>query len=123
MVGGNTCAEATKEPTQAEHDAAASSALTGRDALFFANLGADMISGKIKALKDQRKQMLEEKKAVARALRNAQRQRMRLKRKAKNLNADDLVEVLTIRAAAQKKAKDEASAASAEETSSAQTLE
>ena len=80
MVGGTLCAEATKDPTHADHDAAASSALTGRDALF-ANLGADMISGKIKALKDQRKQMLEEKKAVARALRIAQRQRMRLKRK------------------------------------------
>ena len=47
---------------------------------------------------------------------------MRLKRKAKNLSTDDLVEVLTMRAAAQK-AKAEASAASAEETSSAQTLE
>jgi hypothetical protein len=60
-----------------------------------------MISGKIKALKDQRNQMLEEKKAVARA-QNAQRQRMRLKRKSKNLNTDNLVEVLTMRAAAQK---------------------
>ena len=67
MVGGSPCAEATQEPTQAEHDAAASSALTSRDALF-ANLGADMISGRIKALKDQRKQMLEEKKSAARAL-------------------------------------------------------
>ena len=47
---------------------------------------------------------------------------MRLKRKAKNLSTDDLVEVLTMRAAAQK-AKAEASAADAEETSSAQTLE
>ena len=112
MVGGTPCAEATKEPTQAEHDAAASSALTGRDALF-ANLGADMISGKIKELKDQRAQLLEEKKAVARALRNAQWQRMRLQRKAKNLNTDVLVEVLTMRVAAQK-AKAEASAASAE---------
>ena len=55
-------------------------------------------------------------------LNNAQRQRMRLKRKANNLSTDDLVEVLTMRAAAQK-AKAEASAASAEETSSAQTLE
>ena len=68
MVGETLCVEATKDPTHADHDAAASSALTGRDALFFANLGADMISGKIKALKDQRKHMLEEKKAVARAL-------------------------------------------------------
>ena len=84
----------------------------------FANLGVDMISGKIKALKDQREQMLEEKQVVSRALRNAQRQRMRLKRKAKNLNTDDLVEVLTMRAAAQK-AKAEASAASAEDTLSA----
>jgi len=61
MVGGTVCAEATKDPTHSDHDAAASSALTGRDALF-ANLGADMISGKINALSDQRKQMLEEKK-------------------------------------------------------------
>ena len=61
------CAEATKDPTHADHDVAASSALTGRDALF-ANLGADMVSGKIKALKDQQKQMLEKRKAVARVL-------------------------------------------------------
>ena len=47
---------------------------------------------------------------------------MLLKHKANNLSTDDLVEVLTIRAAAQK-SKAEASAASAEETSSAQTLE
>ena len=59
---------------------------------------------------------------MARALKNAQRQRMRLSRKAKNLSTDDLVKVLTMRVAAQK-AKTEASAASAEETSSAQTLE
>ena len=75
MVGATVCAEATKDPTHADHDAAASSALTGCDALF-ANLGADMISGKIKALKVQRKQMLEEKNAVARALNHAERQRM-----------------------------------------------
>ena len=81
-----------------------------------------MISGKIKELKDQRKQMLEEKKAVARALTNAQRKRMRLKRKAKNLSTDDLVEALTMRAAAQK-AKAEATVAGAEETSSAHTLD
>jgi hypothetical protein len=61
-----------------------------------------MTSGNIKALKGQRKQMLEDNKAVARALRHAQRQRMRLKRKANNLSTDDLVEVLTMRAAAQK---------------------
>ncbi len=60
-----------------------------------------MISSKIKALKDQHKQMLGEKKAVARApLRNSQRQRMRLKRKAKNRSTDDLVKVLTMRPAA-----------------------
>ena len=47
---------------------------------------------------------------------------MRLKRKAKNLSTYDLVEVLTITAAAQK-AKAEAMAASAEETSSANRLE
>ena len=115
MVGGSPCAEATKKPTQAEHDAAASSALTGRDALV-ANMGADMISGKIKALKIQRKQTLEENMRGTCA-KNAQRQS-----KAKNLSTDDLFEVLTMRAAAQK-AKAEASAASAEETSSAQTLE
>jgi len=59
---------------------------------------------------------------VARALNNAQRQRTRLKRKAKNLSTDDLVEVLTMRAAAHK-AKAEATVASAEETSSPHALE
>ena len=66
--------------------------------------------------------MLAEKKAVARALKNAQRQRNRLKRKAKNLSTDDLVEVLTMRAAAQR-AKAEAAVAGAEETPSAETTE
>ena len=47
---------------------------------------------------------------------------MCLKLKAKNLSTDDLVEVLTIRVAAQK-AKAEATMAGAEETSSAHTLE
>ena len=45
-----------------------------------------------------------------------------MKRKDNNLNTDDFVEVLTMRAAAQK-AKAEATKAGAEETSSAQTLE
>ena len=48
-----------------------------------------MISGRINALKDQRKQMLEEKKGCGTCAKNAQRQRMRLKRKAKNLSTDD----------------------------------
>ena len=47
---------------------------------------------------------------------------MRLKSKANNLSTDDLVEVLTMRAAAQN-AKAEATVAGAEETSSAHTLE
>ena len=47
---------------------------------------------------------------------------MRLKRKAKNLSTDDLVEVLTVRAAAQN-AKAEDTMAGAEDTSSAQTLD
>ena len=121
MVGGSSSAQATGEPTQADHAAAASSALTGRDALL-ANLGSDVVSARIKTLKAQRQQMLAEKKAVARALTNAQRQRNRLKRKAKNLSTDDLVEVLTMRAAAQR-AKAEAAVAGAEETPSAETTE
>ncbi len=47
---------------------------------------------------------------------------MRLKRKAKNRSTYDLVEVLTMSVVAQK-AKAEATAASAEEAYSAQTLE
>ena len=38
---------------------------------FFAIIGADMISGRIKALKDQRKHMLAENKALACALKCA----------------------------------------------------
>ena len=66
--------------------------------------------------------MLEEKKGCGTCAKHAQQQRMRLERKANNLSTDELVEVLTMRIAAQK-AKAEASAASAEETSSVQTLE
>ena len=119
MVGGSSSAQATGEPTQADHAAAASSALTGRDALL-ANLGSDVVSARIKTLKAQRQQMLVEKKAVARALQNAQRQRNRCK--SKNLSTDDLVEVLTMRVAAQR-AKAEAAVAGAEETPSAETTE
>ena len=66
--------------------------------------------------------MLAEKKAASRALTNAQRQRNRLQRKAKNLSAEDLVKVLTMRDVAQG-AKAEAVVAGAEETSSAETTE
>ena len=121
LVGGSSSAQATGEPTQADNAAAASSALTGRDALL-ANLGSDVVSARIKTLKAQRQQMLAEKKAVARALTNAQRKRNRLQRKAKNLSPDDLVEVLTMRVAAQR-ATVEAAVAGAEETPSAETTE
>ena len=121
MVGGISSTQATGDPTQVDHAAAASSALTGRDALL-ANLGSDVVSARIKTKTAQRQQMLAEKKAVARALKNAQRQRNRLRRKAKILSADDLVEVLTMRAAAQR-AKAEAAVAGAEETPSAETTE
>ena len=107
--------------TQADHAAAASSALPGHDALL-ANQGSDVVSARIKTLTAQRQRTLAEKKAVARALKNAQRQSNRLQRKAKNLSTDDLVEVLTMRVAAQR-AKAEAAVAGAEETPSAETTE
>ena len=121
MVGGSSSAQATGEPTQADHAAAASSALTGRDALL-ANLGSDVVSARIKTLKAQRQQMLAQKKAVARALTHAQRQRNCLKRNAKILSTDDLVEGLTTRGVAQR-GKVETAVVGAEETPSAETTE
>ena len=56
-----------------------------------------MIPGRIKRTSGSRCLKIQR---LARALK--MRQRMRLKRKAKNLSTDDLVEVLTMRAAAQK---------------------
>ena len=64
MVGGSSSAQATGEPSQADHAAAALSGLTVRDALL-SNLGSDVVSAKIKTLKAQRQQMLAEIKAVA----------------------------------------------------------
>ena len=66
MVGASASAQATRGLTQADHAAAASGALTGRDALL-ANLGSDLVSAKIKTLKAQRQQMLAETQALARA--------------------------------------------------------
>ena len=80
-AGETSSAQATGEPTQADNAAAASSALTGRDALL-ANLSSDVVSARSKTIEAQRQQMLAEKKSVARALTNAQRQRNRLKREA-----------------------------------------
>ena len=117
MFGQCPSAQAAGEPTQADHAVAASGALTGRDTLI-ANLGADVISARIKALKAQRQQMLDETRTVARALNNAQRQRNRLTRRANNLSTDDLVEVLTMRGAAER-AKAETMVGAAEETPSA----
>ena len=93
MLVASASAQGTGELTQADHATAASSALTGCGALL-ANLGLDLVSARIKAGKSQRQQMLAEK-VNARALPNAQRQRSRLKRKARHLSTDDLVEVLT----------------------------
>ena len=84
MVSGCSSVQATGELTQADHGVAASAALTGHDALL-ANLDSDEVSARIKALKEQRKQMLAENKTHARSLKDAQRQRNRLKRKANNL--------------------------------------
>ena len=70
MIGASESAQATGELTQAGHAAAASGALTSRDALL-ANLGSDVVSARIKTLKAQRQQMLAEKKVAGRALKNA----------------------------------------------------
>jgi transcription initiation factor IIF auxiliary subunit len=53
--------------------------------------------GSIASLKEQQKAIREQRKANAKSLKNAQRRKTRLKRKARELSNDDLLQVLTMR--------------------------
>ena len=56
----------------------------------------------IDRLKEEQAALRAEKKKVAKALKNAEKRRSRLKKKARQLSDTDLVAVLQIRAASQK---------------------
>lgn len=60
--------------------------------------------GCIKALKEQQKQMRNDRKRIAKDLRNAEKRRVRLRKRARQLSDDDLVALIRMR-------KDSASAA------------
>ena len=75
----------------------------------------------IQALKDAQKRAREEKKKITKELRNAEKRRQRLKKRAKQLSDSDLLAVMTLRSAEQGMRKREASeptatAASAEQS-------
>jgi hypothetical protein len=61
--------------------------------------------GCIADLKDQQKAIRDQRKANAKSLKNAQRRKTRLKRKARELSNDDLLQVLTMREEDEKEKK------------------
>ena len=62
-------------------------------------VGEDDLLTKIKALKEEQSTLRNQKKAVAKDLRNIERRRKRLKKKAKQLSDADLVAVMRMRQA------------------------
>jgi len=70
----------------------------------------DPRANRIAALKDQRAQLLANRKAVQKELKNEERKRQRLMDKARNLSNEDLASVLGSRAVAAAKAKAKAEA-------------
>ena len=65
--------------------------------------GGKILLETISGLKEQQKQAREERKRLAKDLRNAQRRRRRLKAKARQLSNNDLLTVLTMRSEQQEK--------------------
>ena len=72
--------------------------------------GSDLLGG-IARLKAEQKALREERKRVTKELRNAEKKRQRLKRKAKELTDKDLLEVLELRAVSKTMKSTDASAA------------
>ena len=64
--------------------------------------GADELLNCISRLKEEQTTLRAERKKVAKALKNAEKRRSRLKKKARQLSDTDLVAVLHMRAASQK---------------------
>ena len=72
--------------------------------------GSELLSG-IARLKAEQKALRDERKRVSKELRNAEKKRQRLKRKAKELTDKDLLEVLELRAVTRSAKSSAASAA------------
>ena len=62
-----------------------------------ANIGKDVLKTQIDTLKAEQSSMKQRRMKLAKDLRNAERRRQRLKRKAKQLSDDDLLTVLRMR--------------------------
>ena len=60
---------------------------------------ADDLASRIDALKQEQAELLAKKKQCAKDLRNAEKRRRRLKKKARTLSADDLEQLLAMRTA------------------------
>ena len=68
--------------------------------------GADELLNSIGRLKEEQAALRAEKKKVGKALKNAEKRRSRLKKKARQLSDTDLVAVLQMRAASKSDDKD-----------------
>jgi len=74
--------------------------------MLLGKLGADRLAASIQSLAKERDVIAKQKKTITKTLKNARRQRLRLKTKAKMLSTTDIVDVLTMRKEAEKKARE-----------------
>jgi hypothetical protein len=86
-------------PGEDGHADSANRALLGD---IYTRVGDDRLAHEIQVVREERKAANDRKKQITKSLRNLKRQRQRLKSKAKNLSTTDLVDVLCIRADAEK---------------------
>jgi hypothetical protein len=96
IAGGEVAAPAAPSPLEAARAALVDAGTNRAD--------------RIRALEDERRAIVEQKKKVSKDIKNEGRKRARLVEKAKNLSDDDLMEILSIRAQAKANAKAKAKA-------------
>jgi cell shape-determining protein MreC len=122
---GNDEADEPKSPTPTQSTSVSSSSPSSSTATVAELLQAAQsrpvsgIDDKIKELKLARERIKQEKKNLAKDLKQSERKRQRLKAKAKALSSSDLVEVLQFRSVDQTKTADKKKAAEAKASAKA----
>ena len=86
-------------------------------------LGKDMLKDQIEALKHEQATMRAAKKKITKDLKNAERRRKRLRKRAKQLSDDDLIAVLRMRAGTPTPNPSGSSSSSGAQTATASTTE
>ena len=68
--------------------------------------GSDPLTDKITSLRNQQLQQRKDRQAVAKSLRNAEKRKRRLQKRAKQLTDEDLMQVMMLRQGKAKRARD-----------------